>query len=123
MGDRCETRSSWRSLIATEESSMPLSPGRLATAAPILALLLLAGACGGGAEEADASTDETATAGRSERIVLGYSAWPGWFPLAITEEAGIFDEVGLDVELRFFVDYLASIDAMAIGSSTVSPRP
>ena len=30
-------------------------------------------------------------------------------------EAGIFDEVGLDVELRYFVDYLTSIDAMATG--------
>jgi NitT/TauT family transport system substrate-binding protein len=50
-----------------------------------------------------------------DSIKVGYSAWPGWFPLAITEQAGIFEEVGLDVELVFFADYLASIDAMAVG--------
>lgn len=48
-------------------------------------------------------------------ITIGYSAWPGWFPLAVAEEAAIFDEVGLDVDLVYFADYLASIDAMAVG--------
>ena len=47
--------------------------------------------------------------------MLGYSAWPGWFPLAVAEEAGIFEEHGLDVELKFFADYLGSLDAMAGG--------
>ena len=28
-------------------------------------------------------------------LTIGYSAWPGWFPLAVAEEAGIFEEVGL----------------------------
>lgn len=50
-----------------------------------------------------------------ETLVLGYSAWPGWFPLAVAEEAGIFEEHGLDVDLRFFADYLGSLDAMAGG--------
>ena len=50
-----------------------------------------------------------------ETLTLGYSAWPGWFPLAVAEEAGIFEEVGLDVDLRFFADYLGSLDAMAAG--------
>ncbi len=98
---------------------MPLRSGRTALlSSSILALLLVAAACGGSSEgdgseagtESDAGSVEAA-----DQIVLGYSAWPGWFPLAIAEEAGIFDEVGLDVELRYFVDYLASIDAMATG--------
>lgn len=87
----------------------------------LLALVLplgLLAACGG-----DDDTTEAAAAGiepaeseaATSSITLGYSAWPGWFPLAVTEEAGIFDEVGLDVELTFFADYLASIDAMAAG--------
>ena len=46
---------------------------------------------------------------------LGYSAWPGWFPWAVTEEAGIFEENGVDVELTFFADYLGSLDAMVAG--------
>ncbi|MEM9515134.1 MAG: ABC transporter substrate-binding protein [Actinomycetota bacterium] len=72
----------------------------------------------------DAATEETATEETTadtassdtvDSITIGYSAWPGWFPLAVTEEAGIFEEVGLDVELIFFADYLASIDAMVAG--------
>jgi len=50
-----------------------------------------------------------------DSIKIGYSAWPGWFPLAVAEQAGIFDQVGLDVDLVYFADYIASIDAMAAG--------
>ncbi len=91
-----------------------------------LALVLLAAACGsddetsttpatdGGATvQGEPATEEAATS--SETLTLGYSAWPGWFPLAVAEEAGIFEEVGLDVDLRFFADYLGSLDAMAAG--------
>lgn len=90
-------------------------------AARLLALLLplglLAAACG---SDGDATASATADTGAGaeeavDSITLGYSAWPGWFPLAIAGEAGIFAEVGLDVDLRFFADYLASIDAMAAG--------
>jgi NitT/TauT family transport system substrate-binding protein len=76
------------------------------------------GATGDGAAgEGDAGSGEDADAatGEVDSIRLGYSAWPGWFPLAVTEQAGIFEEVGLDVDLVFFADYLASIDAMAAG--------
>jgi NitT/TauT family transport system substrate-binding protein len=53
--------------------------------------------------------------GAVDSIKVGYSAWPGWFPLAVAEEAGIFEQVGLDVDLVYFADYIASIDAMAAG--------
>ncbi len=84
-----------------------------------LALVLLATACGSDDDEpsGDAPTT-TEAAGPDESgdtLVLGYSAWPGWFPLAVAEEAGIFEEVGLDVDLRFFADYLGSLDALATG--------
>jgi NitT/TauT family transport system substrate-binding protein len=87
--------------------------------ARLLAVLLplgLLAACGDD-DDASAGTDGDgeAASGEVDSITLGYSAWPGWFPLAVTEEAGIFEEVGLDVELTFFADYLASIDAMAVG--------
>ncbi|MGY6499274.1 MAG: aliphatic sulfonate ABC transporter substrate-binding protein [Acidimicrobiales bacterium] len=74
----------------------------------VLALLLLSAACG---DDDSAAAPEPG----GEPIVLGYSAWPGWFPLAIAEEVGIFEEHGIDVELRFFADYLGSLDAMAGG--------
>jgi NitT/TauT family transport system substrate-binding protein len=83
-----------------------------------LPLALLAAACGSDDDSADATTTtaaegEPATSG--ETLVLGYSAWPGWFPLAVADEAGIFEAHGLDVDLRFFADYLSSLDAMAGG--------
>jgi NitT/TauT family transport system substrate-binding protein len=53
--------------------------------------------------------------GEADPIRLGYSAWPGWFVWAVADEAGIFDDVGVEVELRFFADYIGSIDAMAAG--------
>lgn len=81
----------------------------------LTALALLATACGGDDDSAAAGSDSGSRSGGGETLVLGYSAWPGWFPLAVAEEAGIFEEVGLDVELRFFADYLGSLDAMAAG--------
>jgi len=86
----------------------------------LLPLAVLAAACGD--DDDTAGTDTSAAAGEgaatdaeepTSSIRLGYSAWPGWFPLAVAEQAGIFEEVGLDVELTFFADYLASIEAMA----------
>jgi NitT/TauT family transport system substrate-binding protein len=89
-----------------------------------LPLVVLAAACGSdddSDDEADAtttttsSTDPSAPETSGETLVLGYSAWPGWFPLAVAEEAGIFEQVGLDVDLRYFADYLGSLDALAAG--------
>lgn len=93
------------------------------------AALLVTAACSsddGDDAAADGTTETTAAAGSDttadggtessgETLTLGYSAWPGWFPLAVADEAGIFDQVGLDVDLRFFADYLGSLDAMATG--------
>lgn len=90
----------------------------LAAAATASVLLLAAAACGGSDDTGDASSSTAVEAdggGSGDKIVLGYSAWPGWFPLAVAEQAGIFEDHGLNVELRFFADYLGSLDAMAAG--------
>lgn len=80
----------------------------------VLALtLLLVGACGDTAGNGDSGGSASGPA--TEAIQLGYSAWPGWFPWAVAEEAGLFDEAGLDVELVYFSDYLSSLDALAAG--------
>jgi NitT/TauT family transport system substrate-binding protein len=66
----------------------------------------------------DTGTDSSAAPGGEscgETISLGYSAWPGWFPWAVAEEQGLFEENGVDVDLRFFADYLGSLDAMVAG--------
>ncbi len=39
-----------------------------------------------------ASSDpEPTDSGAVDTIKVGYSAWPGWFPLAVAEQAGIFE--------------------------------
>jgi NitT/TauT family transport system substrate-binding protein len=86
---------------------------------------LLAGvaACGGDDDDSaeggsNEASDEAASdegGGSGETVKLGYSAWPGWFVWAVADEAGIFDEVGVDVELVYFTDYLGSLDAMVAG--------
>jgi NitT/TauT family transport system substrate-binding protein len=56
-----------------------------------------------------------AHAAKLDKVTIGYSAWPGWFPLAVAEKAGIFKKDGLDVDLRYFADYISSLDAMVAG--------
>ena len=55
-------------------------------------------------------------------IKLGFSAWPGWFPWQVAEEAGIFKQAGVNVELVWFEGYLDSINALAPASSTPTAR-
>ena len=94
---------------------------RLLAGAAALTFLLTVSACGDDSDDADdaASAEGSGSTegdgGGGDPIVLGYSAWPGWFPLAIADQEGIFEEAGVDVELRFFADYLGSLDAMAAG--------
>jgi NitT/TauT family transport system substrate-binding protein len=57
----------------------------------------------------------SAHAAKVDKVTIGYSAWPGWFPLAVAEQAGIFEDNGLDVDLEYFADYIASLDAMSAG--------
>lgn len=46
---------------------------------------------------------------------LGYSAWPGWFPWAVTEAKGLFGKAGVNVKLQWFDGYLDSINALNAG--------
>ena len=48
-------------------------------------------------------------------MTIGYSASPGWFPLAVAQRQGIFKKDGLDVKLKYFADYVSSLDAMSEG--------
>lgn len=48
-------------------------------------------------------------------LKLGFSAWPGWFPWQVAQEAGIFKQAGVNVELVWFEGYLDSINALAAG--------
>lgn len=77
----------------------------------VAALSLGVAACGGDDDSGGADTSGTS----GEPITIGYSAWPGWFPLKVAEEQGFFEQAGVDVELRYFNDYTASIDALVAG--------
>lgn len=63
-----------------------------------------------------ADTDAaTPASGAEKTVVMGYSAWPGWFPWKVSEEAGLFEENNANVELTWFDGYLDSINALAAG--------
>jgi NitT/TauT family transport system substrate-binding protein len=49
------------------------------------------------------------------KIVLGFSAWPGWFPWQVAQEQGLFGKHNLDVDLRYYDNYTDSIKALADG--------
>jgi NitT/TauT family transport system substrate-binding protein len=77
-----------------------------ATLAAALAVTTFAAACG----------DDDGGDGGGEKIVLGYSAWPGWFPWKVAEEKGLFAENGVNVELKWFDNYTDSLTALATGA-------
>ena len=85
----------------------------------LVPLLATVAACGDD-DDSDATDEgdngsEAAESASDDPITLGYSAWPGWFVWAVADEAGIFEDTGVDVELTYFADYLTSLEAMATG--------
>ena len=90
--------------------------------------LLAAGRGSIGAAPAAATTTATqrrrrgAAPSGATKLTIGYSAWPGWFPLAVAEEKGIFEKAGLDVDLKYFADYTASLDALVAGQVDVNAQ-
>jgi len=69
-------------------------------ASALLAGLLLVGVVAGcGSDDDDSgSSATTSSSGDTTKLTIGYSAWPGWFPLAVADEQGIFEDNGLDVD-------------------------
>ncbi|MEB3213665.1 MAG: ABC transporter substrate-binding protein [Leptolyngbyaceae bacterium] len=62
------------------------------------------------------ATEETVEAPpEGEAIKMGYSSWAGWWPWAIAEQEGLFEENGANVELIWFDGYLESMEAFAAG--------
>jgi NitT/TauT family transport system substrate-binding protein len=104
---------------------------RFRTLVGVLAALLIIGltaACGGddntSSTKSPAAGGTTAAASRQPTqsqassggtIKLGFSAWPGWFPWQVAKEKGIFDQVGVSVDLVWFEGYTDSINAFASG--------
>jgi NitT/TauT family transport system substrate-binding protein len=91
---------------------------RRRAAIPLAIALVLSAACSSGDDDdtaADGTEADASGGGSGEAITIGYSAWPGWFPWKVAEEQGFFEDAGVDVELQYFDDYIASLDALAAG--------
>ncbi|MCU1379549.1 MAG: Aliphatic sulfonates transporter substrate-binding protein [Acidimicrobiales bacterium] len=84
-----------------------------------LVLSLVAAACGSDSKGTTAAADSSSG---TTKLTIGYSAWPGWFPLAVAEEQGLFKAAGLDVDLKYFADYTASLDALVAGKIDVNAQ-
>ena len=88
-------------------------------ASALLAGLLLVGVVAGcGSDDDDSgsaatTSSEASGSGGTTKLTIGYSAWPGWFPLAVADEQGIFEDNGLDVDLKYFTDYTAGFLVMS----------
>ncbi|MCU1374750.1 MAG: Aliphatic sulfonates transporter substrate-binding protein [Actinomycetia bacterium] len=86
--------------------------------AAVLALSLVGVACGSDSKGGSAAAGSSGTT----KLTIGYSAWPGWFPLAVAEDQGLFAKAGLDVDLKYFADYTASLDALVAGKVDVNAQ-
>lgn len=58
----------------------------------------------------------TSTASSDTKITIGFSAWPGWFPLQVAQDKGLFSKNGVNVELKYFDSYTDSLKALATGA-------
>lgn len=45
-------------------------------------------------------------------VRLGFSAWPGWFPWQVAQDAKIFQKHNVSVDLKWFDGYLESISTL-----------
>src|SRR5439155_17964911 len=58
----------------------------------------------------------TSTAASDTKITIGFSAWPGWFPLQVAAEKGLFAKNNVNVELKYFDSYTDSLNALSTGA-------
>jgi NitT/TauT family transport system substrate-binding protein len=56
------------------------------------------------------------------KITLAFSAWPGWFPWQVAQEKGLFAANGVNVELKYFENYLDSLTALSTGQVTANSQ-
>jgi NitT/TauT family transport system substrate-binding protein len=48
-------------------------------------------------------------------LKVGWSLWPGWYPLVIAQEKGIFEKHGVEVELTFYPLYNQTLSELDSG--------
>jgi NitT/TauT family transport system substrate-binding protein len=87
---------------------------KLLTVGTALCLLALPTACG---------TKESPAPGTiGPKVTLAFSAWPGWFPWEVAARQGLFATNGVDVELKYFDNYLDSLTALSTGNVTANSQ-
>jgi NitT/TauT family transport system substrate-binding protein len=59
--------------------------------------------------------EATGSATPSTIVRMGFSAWPGWFPWQVSQEAGLFTKHNVTADLKWFDGYLDSINALVAG--------
>jgi NitT/TauT family transport system substrate-binding protein len=50
------------------------------------------------------------------RIILGFTAWPGWLPWQVAQEQGLFAKNGVNIELKYYSNYTDSLLALETGA-------
>jgi NitT/TauT family transport system substrate-binding protein len=80
-----------------------------------LACLALTVSCANPATQAPSNPTPAAGTAAKADVKLGFSAWPGWFPWQVAQEAKIFEANKLNVDLKWFDGYLESISALSAG--------
>lgn len=55
-------------------------------------------------------------------VSLGFSAWPGWFPWQVAQEALIFPKNNANVDLKWFDGYLESISTLTAGQLSANSQ-
>jgi NitT/TauT family transport system substrate-binding protein len=81
---------------------------RRLAAAGVTMLLALAGCTGSGSN--------AVAGGTPDKVRIGFSAWPGWFPWQVAQEKGLFAKNGVNVDLKYFDSYTDSLNALATGN-------
>lgn len=79
-----------------------------------LAALFLSISCAP-APDSGGSSNGTPGSTTAPIVRMGFSVWPGWVPWQVTQEAKIFDQNQINVDLKWFDGYLDSINALNAG--------
>lgn len=75
-----------------------------------------------GAALLSACGQESEATGESSEVVLGFSAWPGWFPWQVAQEKGLFAKNNVTVTLKYFDSYTDSLNALATGNLSANSQ-
>jgi NitT/TauT family transport system substrate-binding protein len=89
---------------------------RARTTCGVLAALCLVLALAGCNEQATTGGAGGGGGDTGDKITLGFSAWPGWFPWQVAADQGLFAKNGVDVEVKYFENYTDSLNALSTGN-------